>query len=104
MDFVTEDLATGRIVRILSLVDAYTRECVTMEVDFSLASGRVTRVPERAIAERGWPENVRLDNGPDFTTRRMIGWAEDRKDGLVHIQPGKPMQKRHIESFQGRLP
>jgi putative transposase len=103
MDFVVDGLATGRMVRILSVVDAYTRECVALEADFSLGSGRVTRVLERAIAERGRPEQVRSDNGPEFTSRRIIGWAEDWKVGLVHIQPGKPMQNGHVESFHGRL-
>ncbi len=103
MDFVVDGLATGRMVRILSVVDAYTRECVALEADFSLGSGRVTRVLERAIAERGRPEQVRSDNGPEFTSRRMIGWAEDWKVGLIHIQPGRPMQNGHIESFHGRL-
>ncbi len=103
MDFVVDGLATGRMVRILTVVDAYTRECLALEADFSLGSGRVTRVLERAIAERGRPEQMRSDNGPEFTSRRMIGWAEDWKVGLVHIQPGKPMQNGHVESFNGRL-
>ena len=103
MDFIVDGLATGRMVRILSVVDAYTRECLALEADTSLGSGRVTRVLERLIEERGRPENVRSDNGPEFTSRRMIGWAEDWKVGLVHIQPGKPMQNGHVESFHGRL-
>ena len=103
MDFIVDGLATGRRVRILSVVDAYTRECLALEADTSLGSGRVTRVLERLIAERGRPENVRSDNGPEFTSRRMIGWAEDWKVGLVHIQPGRPMQNGHVESFHGRL-
>ena len=103
MDFVTDGLATGRMVRILTVVDAYTRECVALEADFSLGSGRVTRVLERAIAERGRPQQVRSDNGPEFTSRRMIGWAEEWKVGLVNIEPGKPMQNGHVESFNGRL-
>jgi putative transposase len=69
----------------------------------SLGSGRVTRVLERLIGERGRPEILRLDNGPEFTSRRMLGWAEDWKVGLVHIQPGRPMQNGHVESFHGRL-
>jgi putative transposase len=103
MDFVTDGLGTGRMVRILTVVDAYTRECLALEADFSLGSGRVTRVLERAIAERGRPEQVRSDNGPEFTSRRMIGWAADWKVGLVNIEPGKPMQNGHVESFNGRL-
>ena len=103
MDFIVDGLATGRMVRILSVVDAFTRECLALEADTSLGSGRVTRVLERLIGERGRPESVRSDNGPEFTSRRMIGWAEDWKVGLVHIQPGRPMQNGHVESFHGRL-
>ena len=103
MDFIVDGLATGRMVRILSVVDAYTRECLALEADTSLGSGRVTRVLERLIEERGRPDNVRSDNGPEFTSRRMIGWCEDWKVGLVHIQPGRPMQNGHVESFHGRL-
>ena len=103
MDFIVDGLATGRMVRILSVVDAYTRECLALEADTSLGSGRVTRVLERLIGERGRPENLRSDNGPEFTSRRMLGWAEDWKVGLVHIQPGRPMQNGHVESFHGRL-
>jgi len=103
MDFIVDGLATGRMVRILSVVDAYTRECLALEADSSLGSGRVTRVLERLIGERGRPENVRSDNGPEFCSRRMLGWAEERKIALVHIQPGRPMQNGHVESFHGRL-
>jgi putative transposase len=103
MDFIIDGLANGRMVRILSVVDAFTRECLALEADTSLGSGRVTRVLERLIEERGLPENVRSDNGPEFTSRRILGWAEERKINLVHIQPGRPMQNGHVESFHGRL-
>jgi putative transposase len=103
MDFIVDGLATGRMVRILSVVDTYTRECLALEADTSLGSGRVTRVLDRLIEQRGRPENVRSDNGPEFTSRRIIGWAEERKVELVHIQPGRPMQNGHVESFHGRL-
>ncbi|AXC10298.1 Mobile element protein [Acidisarcina polymorpha] len=62
MDFIVDGLTTGRMVRILSVVDVYTRECLALEADTSLGSGRVTRVLERLIEERGRPENVRSDN------------------------------------------
>ena len=103
IDFIVDGLASGRMVRILSVVDVYTRECLALEADTSLGSGRVIRVLERLIMERGVPENVRSDNGPEFTSRRMIGWAEENKLMLVHIQPGRPMQNGHVESFHGRL-
>ena len=71
--------------------------------DRGLGSGRVARVLERVIAERGRPDNLRSNNGPEFTSRRMLAWAGDWKVGLVHIQPGRPMQNGHVESFHGRL-
>ena len=103
MDFIVDGLANGRMVRILSVVDVFTRECLALEADTCLGSGRVTRVLERLIDERGRPEGLRSDNGPEFTSRRMLGWAEERKINLVHIQPGRPMQNGHVESFHGRL-
>ncbi len=80
------------MVHILSVVDAFTPECLVLEADTSPGSGRVTRVLERLIEERGRPEAVRSDNGPEFTSRRMLGWAEEHNVELVHIQPGRPMQ------------
>jgi putative transposase len=103
MDFIVDGLANGRMVRILSVIDAFTRECLALEADTSLGSGRVTRALDRLIEKRGLPENVRSDNGPEFTSRRMLGWVEERKINLVHIQPGRPMQNGHVESFHGRL-
>ena len=88
---------------VLRVVDAYTRECLALEADTSLGSGRVTRVLERLVEERGRLENVRSDNGPEFTSRRMLDWAEDLKSRLVHIHSGRPMQNGHVESFHGRL-
>ena len=81
---------------------AFTRECLALEADASLGSGRVTRARDRLIEERGLPENVRSDNGPEFPSRRMLGWAEERKINLVinlvHIQPGRPMQNGHVRA------
>lgn len=57
-------LAIGRMMRILSVVNAYKRECLALQADTSLGGGRVTRVLKRLMGERGWPENVRSDNGP----------------------------------------
>ncbi len=59
-----------------------------LEADKSLGSGRVARVLEQLIAKRGLPESVRSDNGPEFCSRRMLAWAEERKVELVHVQPG----------------
>ena len=81
----------------------FTRECLALEADTSLGTRRVTRVLDRLIAERGTPLSARSDNGPEYTSRQMLGWAEERKITLVHIQPGRPMQNGRVESFHGRL-
>ncbi len=77
MDFIVDGLATGRMVRILSVVDAYTRECLALDADSNLGSGRMTRVLERLSVEYGRPEAIRSDNGPEFTSRRTLAWAEE---------------------------
>lgn len=84
-----------RMLRIPSVVEVFTRECLALQASSSLGSGRVIRVLEWLIMERGAPENVRSDNGPEFTSRRMIGRAEEKKLMLPHIQFGRPMQNGH---------
>ncbi len=103
MDFVMDGLATGRILRMLTVVDSYTRECLAIEVDSCLSSRRVTRVLEWIIEQRGAPETIRCDNGPEFTSRHFLAWCEGRQIALLHIQPGRPMQNGWVESFNGRL-
>ncbi len=74
-----------------------------MEVDTSFAGLRVTRVLDGIIAERGLPQAIRCDNGPELTSRHFLAWALDRRIELVHIHPGKPTQNGIVESFNGKL-
>jgi putative transposase len=103
LDFVHDAVDCGRAIRVLSVVDAYTRECLALEVDTSFASRRVTRVLDAIVAERGQPQAIRCDNGPELTSRHFLAWCVERQIELVHIQPGKPTQNAHVESFHGRL-
>ena len=103
LDFVHDAVECGRAIRVLSVVDAYTRECLALEVDTSFASRRVTRVLDGLVAERGQPKAIRCDNGPELTSRHFLAWCVEREIELVHIQPGKPTQNAHVESFHGRL-
>jgi putative transposase len=103
LDFVHDAVDCGRAIRVLSVVDAYTRECLALEVDTSFASRRVTRVLGAIVAERGQPQAIRCDNGPELTSRHFVAWCVERQIELVHIQPGKPTQNAHVESFHGRL-
>jgi putative transposase len=103
LDFVHDVAESGRKFRALSVVDPYTRECLALEVDTSLGSRRVTRVLEAVIEERGAPAALRSDNGPEFTSRYFLAWCAERKIEAVHIEPGKPVQNAHVESFHGKL-
>ena len=103
LDFLHDAVDCGRVIRVLSVVDVYTRECLALEVDTSFASRRVTRVLDAIVAERGHPQAIRCDNGPELTSRHFLAWAVERQIELLHIQPGKPTQNAHVESFHGRL-
>ena len=94
MDFVHEAVHCGRAIRVLSVVDAYTRECLALEVDTSFASRRVTRVLDAIMAQRGLPQAIRCDNGPELTSRHFLAWCVERKIELVHIQPPKADAER----------
>jgi putative transposase len=103
LDFVHDAAASGRKFRALSVIDVYTRECLALEVDTSFASRRVTRELERIVAERGVPAAIRRDNGPEVTSRHFLAWCVERQIELVHIEPGRPTQNGHVESFHGKL-
>jgi putative transposase len=103
IDFVSDCVSTGKVIRMLTMVDDYTRECPAIEVDTTLGGLRVRRVLDRVAAERGLPEAIVLDNGPEFRGRVMAAWSEERGVRLEFIQPGKPVQNAYVESFNGRL-
>jgi putative transposase len=103
LDFVSDALATGRGIRVSAAVDAFTRECLALGVDTSLSSQRVTRALEQVIEQRGRPQALRCDNGPELTSRHFLSWCEERQLPLIHIQPGKPVQNGQVESFHGRF-
>jgi putative transposase len=103
LDFACDALATGRGIRVLAIVDAFTRECLALEVDTSLSRQRVTRSLEHRVEQRGQPQSIRCDNGPELTSLHFLGWCEEGKIQVLHIQPGKPTQNGHVESFHGRL-
>ncbi|HET9409274.1 MAG TPA: IS3 family transposase [Candidatus Sulfotelmatobacter sp.] len=103
MDFVTDCVSSGKVIRMLTIVDDCTRECPAIEVDTSLGGLRVRRVLDRIASERGLPEAIVLDNGPEFRGRALAAWSQERGVRLEFIQPGKPVQNAYIESFNGRL-
>lgn len=103
MDFVSDSLSTGRRFRTLNVVDECTRECLAIEVDFSLTGKRVVRVLDRLIWLNGKPASIVLDNGPEFTSAAVREWSENTGVNLDFIQPGKPMENAICESFNGKF-
>ena len=103
IDFVSDSLASGRRFRSFTVMDCCTRECLAIGVAYSLPAEAVIAVLEAVIAERGAPRGFSLDNGSEFRSRAFDAWAADHGITLQFIQPGKPIQNAHIESFNGRF-
>jgi len=103
MDFTRDSLASGRKFRTLNLMDGYTREALWLEMDTSLPGLRVAQVLERVAQERGLPETIQVDNGPEFISRVVDQWAYANGVALHFIDPGKPVQNAFIESFNGKF-
>ena len=99
LDFAHDEVAAGRAIRVLSVVDAFTRERFALGVDTRFASRRASRVLDEIIAQRGEPQSTRCDNGPELTSRHFLAWSIEGKIEMVHIQPGKPTQNALVESF-----
>lgn len=103
LDFVHDRLANGRSLRLLTVHDDYTRECLWIEADTSLSGPRVTRVLDCVTELRGRPASLITDNGPEFAGLALERWAHDRQVQHRFITPGKPSQNGYIESFNGKL-
>jgi len=103
MDFVLDVVAGGRRVRCLNIVDDFARECPHIEVGQSIGGDRVSRVLDYLAWSRGLPEEIVVDNGPEFTSLVMDKWAHNNGVSLHFIDPGKPVQNCYIESFNGKF-
>ena len=103
MDFMADSLCDGRRFRTLNIIDDFSRECIAIEVDTSIPGKRVARVLESIGCSRRLPETIIVDNGPEFTSTAFLSWCESKGVGLHFIDPGKPVQNAHIESFNGKM-
>jgi putative transposase len=103
MDFVHDRLWNGRRFRCLNIVDLFTRQCLAIEVDTSLAGMRVKRVLERLVQDYGKPQTIVVDNGPEFISQHVDEWAYRTGVELAFIRPGKPVDNAYIESFNGKF-
>lgn len=103
LDFTGDKLSDGRSFRTLNILDVFTRRCLSIEVDTSLGSERVVRVLDGLLARHGKPLLLQMDNGPEFRSKKLDVWANRNGVTLDFIDPGKPSQNGHIESFNGRF-
>jgi putative transposase len=103
LDFVSDTLTDSRRFRMLTVVDDFTRECVTLVADTSLSGVRVGRELDAVIARRGRPRTIVSDNGTEFTSMAILRWSQEANITWHYIAPGRPTQNAFVESFNGRL-
>lgn len=97
MDFMSDALSTGRKLRVLNIMDDCTRESLAAYADFSIPAEKVVIVLQDIIDERGKPEQIRVDNGPEFLSKVFQEWCKKQEIEIKYIQPGRPMQNGYIE-------
>lgn len=99
MDFMSDVLCHGYRFRTLNVVDDYNREALAIDINGGITAERVTRTLDRVAAWRGYPEMIRIDNGPEFTSAELAAWAQRHQVKLEFIKPGCPYQNSFIERF-----
>ena len=102
-DFVFDEAVSGRKLKMLTLIDEYTRECLAVEVDTSITSLKVRQILEKVCMKRGFPKAIRSDNGSEFIGQAVGVWLNINKIEPLFIAPGKPWQNGKCESFNGKL-
>ena len=103
MDFVHDQLATGRKIRILTVVDTFTRYSPVIDPRFTYRSENVVEALDRACAKLGYPKAIRVDQGTEFVSRNLDLWAYAHGVTLDFSRPGKPTDNAYIEAFNGRF-
>jgi transposase InsO family protein len=102
-DFVASRTADGRALKILTILDEYTRECLAILVDRRITSQDVIDQLFNLIVFRGIPEHIRSDNDPEFTAKTVRSWLAEMNVKTLFIEPGSPWENGYIESFNGKL-
>jgi putative transposase len=102
-DFISDATTRGGALRMLTILDEYTRECHVLRADRALKSADVLEWMERAIAEHGAPAYLRSDNGPEFIAKEVQRWLAANAIRTIYIEPGRPWQNGFVESFHGRF-
>ncbi len=102
-DFTEDRTETGQRVRVLAVMDEFTRECLMLYADRSINSKRVVDILKWLVSLHGMPDHIRSDNGPEFVARRVKRWICDRGSQTIYIEPGHPWENPFIERFIGSL-
>ena len=102
-DFIFDTTSDSRTLKFLTLVDEFTRECLAIKVARRLPAQAVIEVLRWVFAERGVPEYLRSDNGPEFIAKAIQGWLKERQVKTQYIKPGSPWQNAYGESFNGKF-
>ena len=103
LDFVHDAVASGRSIRVLTVIDQFTRECLTLFADNALSGEKVAAALDKIVILRSTPESITVDNGTEFASKAMDLWAYKNGVHLNFIRPGKPVENGYIESFNGKL-
>jgi transposase InsO family protein len=102
-DFVWDQTDGGRRLKWLPILDEYSRECLALEVDYSITARAVIDILERLVQERGAPEFIRSDNGPEFIAQAVKAWIGEKGMKTLYIEPGSPWENPYSESFNSRF-
>jgi putative transposase len=103
MDFVHDSCTNGTRIRVLTVVDDFTRSCPGLLTQSSIPGHRVTTFLDQRALIHGYPKSIRVDHGPEFTGKHFQQWAEQRRIHIGYTRPGKPMDNAFVESFNGKL-
>jgi putative transposase len=104
LDFQFDTTSDGRTLKMLNVIDEFTRECLTIEVHRTIGADDVVKILDRLVLERGMaPGFVRFDNGPEFIAHAVADWCRFNRTASIFIDPGSPWQNAWIESFNGRF-
>lgn len=99
MDFMSDALTSGQKIRSFNILEDFNRECLGILLGKNMPTKAVTSYLDFIISFKGCPQIIRVDNGPEFTSKEFITWASRRQIVVNHIQPGKPAQNGYIERF-----
>lgn len=99
LDFMSDALTNGRRIRTANVIDDCNRSALGILVSFSLKSKRITRWLDQLALSRGYPNRIRVDNGPENISHHFQAWAKQHNIFIQYIQPGKPAQNAYIERF-----